>query len=102
MPVYREDSIELEFCSDGRAKMRTPSNPGINIYLDSSAVDHLRHSGINLPNNDYYFVLSTELGAWEITQHPPIGAPGSIASILHNIRGSVVENKVNEFTCLYP
>ena len=102
MSVYRENSIELEYSSDGRAKIKITSAPGINIYLDSSALDQLRNSGINLPNNDYYFVLSTELGAWEITQHPPIGAPGSIASILHNIRGSVVEDKVNEFTCLYP
>jgi hypothetical protein len=99
MPVYREDSIKLEFSSDGRAKIKITSTPGINIYLDSSALDHLRNSGINL--NDYYFVLSTEAEAWEITQHPPTGSPGSIASLLDNIRGSVVEDNVNEFTCLY-
>ena len=97
MPFYQVDSIELEDSSDGRAKIKITSAPGINIYLDSSALNHLRNSGINL--NDSYFVLNTKLGEWAITPHPPTGSLGTIASVLHPTGGSVVEDKVNEFTC---
>lgn len=62
------------------------------IYLSEAVLDSLQESGVfgNIENMSFLINLSQK--QWEISGEPPVGVPGTIASVIFHVGGSFTKN----------
>ncbi|MBE9206343.1 hypothetical protein IQ244_07420 [Nostoc sp. LEGE 06077] len=94
MRITVNESISL-------AKVIEPAFDGTDIYLDETVLDYLEQQDrLNKLENMQFFV-ELSLKAWSISGEPPVGTPGTIASLIFYVSGSLKENELG-IICTLP
>ncbi|BAY18739.1 hypothetical protein NIES21_45910 [Anabaenopsis circularis NIES-21] len=87
--------------SIGLAKVIEPAFDDRDIYLDKAVLDYLeQENSLNKLENMQFFV-EPSLKVWSISGEPPVGTPGTIASLIFYVRGSLNENELG-IICTLP
>lgn len=91
--------IEIDNLS-GEAKIINPSFGSKDFYLNEKVVNSLRVRGVLNRLENMKFILDVSRRIWEISDEPPVGKYGTVASILFSMRGTLDESKGNRVVCL--
>lgn len=77
--------------STGLAKVIEPTFDE-DIYLSEAVLDSLQKSGVFNKLENMNFIIDFSQKRWEISDEPPVGVPGTIASVIFHVGGSFTKD----------
>jgi hypothetical protein len=98
----RMNEMKIEFNSSGnRAKVVEPTFEAKNIYLDGAILTFLREQNKLISLEKMNFNISFSQRQWEISDEPPTGTPGTVASLIFSVGGSLQDGEhSDEIICI--
>lgn len=84
--------------STNLARVVVPAFGAQDVYLDTAVVDSLKKSGIFDKMENMNLTVNFPHERWEILDEPPVGTPGTIASVIFHIEGFFTKNDTR-ITC---
>lgn len=94
--------MEIEINNlNGEAKIVDPGLGCKDFYLTKEVVSFLRNRGVLNRLENMKFILDASRNLWEISDEPPIGRHGTVASILFSMRGTVDSSRNDRVVCLF-
>jgi hypothetical protein len=85
--------------SSGLTKVIEPHYDSQDIYLDNDVIRYLEKEGKLNELEKMQFSLSFSTQQWEISDAPPVGTPGTIASVIFSIGGTLKFENADKVIC---
>jgi hypothetical protein len=83
----------------GLAKVIEPHYDSQDIYLDNDVIRYLENEGKLNELEKMKFVPNFSTQQWEISDEPPVGTPGTIASVIFSIGGTLKFENADKVIC---
>ena len=89
---------------NGRVKVIEPTfeirGKRIDVYFDESVLNLLENDNRADDLENLNLIINFERKLWDISEEIPVGTPGTIASVVYHLMGSLlVEDGATEATC---
>ena len=85
--------------SIGFAKVIEPHYDSQDIYLHNDVIRYLENEGKLNELQKMQFSASFSTQQWEISDEPPVGTPGTIASVIFSIGGTLKFENADKVIC---
>jgi len=82
-------------------KVVDPSLTLEEIYLSSEVIQYLEDQNKLESLEDMLFLISLPTEEWEISDEPPVGNPGTLASLIFSVQGRLYRQE-NRIICTIP